>query len=57
MMWYLNLVNAFAVSKYPNILNILMLKGDEVAYGNALDTMLVRVHWNVKEQSFYKGKS
>ena len=45
-----------SITKYPNILNVLMLEGDKVACGNALHTRLVRVHWNVKEQSFIREK-
>ena len=43
MMWCLNLVNALPVSKYPNILNVLMFEGDGVACGYALHTRLAIV--------------
>ena len=43
MMWCLNLVNALPVSKYPNILNVLMFEGDRAACGYALHTRLAIV--------------
>ena len=53
IMWCLNLINALVVSKYSIILNVQLLEG-EVACGNALYIRLVRVRWNVKEQSINK---